>query len=113
MKCRQRGMVTAELAVGMLAAGMVAVMACWVVGLVVLQTRCADVASQVARQVARGDQQAADEARGRAPSGAKVDVRKGGATVTVVVDVDSSLGRLGPVHLTGRAIADMEPGQTP
>lgn len=63
----ERGMVTAELAVGLLALSVVVVIAVWTVGLVVVRTQCSDVAAQVARQLARGDQQQADAARGRAP----------------------------------------------
>ncbi|MFC6357776.1 TadE family type IV pilus minor pilin [Luteococcus peritonei] len=104
-------MVTAELAVGLLAAALAAVFACWTVSLVVLQTRCEEVAGQVARQLARGDQGAADRARGRAPQGARVDITRADGTVRVQVDVDSSLGAVGPVHLRGAAVADLEPGE--
>lgn len=108
----QRGMVTAELAIGILTTAIVLGIACWVVSLVVLQTHCADTASQVARQLARGDTKAADEARGRAPKGARTVVQHGAGTVRVAVDVDSSWGRIGPVHLKGEATAHLEPGVT-
>ncbi|MEL4358311.1 TadE family type IV pilus minor pilin [Luteococcus sp. H154] len=104
-------MVTAELAVGLLAAAMAVVFACWVVNLVVLQTRCADTASQMARQLARGDQAAADEAKQRAPKGAETRISRGSATVTVRIDLAARLGVLGPVHLAGAATADLEPGE--
>lgn len=106
----QRGMVTAELAIGILTTAIVMGIASWVVSLVVLQTHCADTASQVARQLARGDQKAAAQARARAPEGARTVVRRANTMVTVTVDVDSSWGRIGPVHLRGEATAHLEPG---
>lgn len=109
----QRGMVTAELAIGILTTAILMGLACWVVSLVVLQTHCADTASQVARQLARGDTAAAVEARGRAPRGARTIVQRARGEVTVRVDVDSSWGRVGPVHLRGEATAHLEPGVTP
>lgn len=110
---KQRGMVTAELAIGILTTAIVMGIACWVVSLVVLQTHCADTASQVARQLARGDAKAAAEARGRAPRGARTIVQRDSGEVTVRVDVDSSWGGVGPVHLRGEATAHLEPGVTP
>ena len=109
----QRGMVTAELALGILSEGLAVVFACWCVGLVVLQGRCDQAAGQVARQLARGDQAAADQARRRAPQDAKVRVQRGSTTVSVTVEVSSSLGAIGPVRLSGRAVADLEPGLAP
>lgn len=106
----QRGMVTAEFAVGLLTAGLAATLACWVVMLVALQARCADVAGQVARQVARADDEAAAEAKRRVPDGGTVQVSKGQREVRVVVQASRSWGPIGPVRLEGRAVADLEPG---
>lgn len=106
-------MVTAELAVGLLVAVLVSTMASWAVTLIAVQATCADVAAQVARQVARGDPDAAAVASGRAPSGASVEVQTHGQDVWVVVRVDRSLGRLGPVRLSGSAVAILEPGVSP
>lgn len=108
----QRGMVTVELAVGLLAVGMVLTLCCWVLSLVVVQTRCEDTASQVARQLARGDGAAARKAEERAPQGSEVTRRPGPGTITVTVQVERSLGSIGPVHLSGAATADLEPGVT-
>lgn len=107
----QRGMVTAELAVGLVTASMALVIACWVVNLVVVQTTCGDVAAQMARQLARDDDKAAAQARQRAPEGARVTIEKGSSTVTVTVAVQQRLGELGPVQVQGRAVADMEEGE--
>lgn len=106
----QRGMVTAELAVGVLVAVFLAALACFTVGLVTTQSRCASVATEVARQLARGDQAAADRARDAAPAGASVTTTRHEALVEVVVSTDRSFGRVGPVHLAGRATAAVEPG---
>lgn len=108
----QRGMVTVELAVGLLAVGMVLTLCTWVLTLVVVQTRCEDTASQVARQLARGDGAAARQAEDRAPKGSEVARRSGSGTVTVRVSVERSLGSIGPVRLSGEATADLEPGVT-
>ncbi|MEL4503636.1 TadE family type IV pilus minor pilin [Luteococcus sp. H138] len=112
MRRTDRGMVTIELAVGLLTAGLAVVLACWVVNLVILQTRCADTAAQVARQLARDDQPAAQQAQQRAPKGATTRISHAERTVTVRVDLDARLGKLGPVHLVGGATADLEPGVT-
>lgn len=110
MRRTERGMVTIELAVGLLTAAIAAAFACWAVNLVVLQTRCADTAAQVARQLARADQAAANQAKQRAPKGAVTTISHAEHTVTVRVDLDARWGKLGPVHLTGGATADLEAG---
>ena len=83
-----RGMVTVEMAVSLIAATL------------------------VARQVARGDTASARQAESNAPTGAKVSTTTSGGWVNVTVQVDRSLGRIGPVHLRGQARSPMEPGQT-
>ncbi|MSS44915.1 hypothetical protein FYJ43_02370 [Cutibacterium sp. WCA-380-WT-3A] len=105
-------MVTVELAVSLIAAALVVVASCWVVGLVVVEDACRTTAAQVARQVARGDTESARQAERNAPTGAKVSTSTSGGWVTVTVRVDRSLGRIGPVHLRGQARSPMEPGQS-
>ena len=107
---QERGMVTAELAIGVMVCVSLVVAGVWAVMLVVSQTRCGDVAAEMARQLARGDQQAAERARGGAPAGSRVAIDHVGGRVVVSVSADSSLGRLGPVHLKASAAADVEPG---
>ena len=109
----RRGMVTVELAVGLLAAGLACVLACLVINLVVIQTRCGDVAAQLARQLARGDQAQADAVRASAPRGSRIVVTKSGSEVKVSVDLDQRVVRLGTVHLHSHAVAVAEPGTTP
>ncbi|MCL2782982.1 MAG: hypothetical protein FWD80_03290 [Propionibacteriaceae bacterium] len=106
----QRGMVTAELAIGILSATMVAFVLSWGVHLIAVQTVCADVAAQVARAEARGDAAAANEARQHAPDGATLDIAKTGTEVHVTVSVRISLGRLISMPVTGQAAMPKEPG---
>lgn len=106
-------MVTAELAVGLLVAVLVSMIGAWAVNLIAVQATCGDVAAQVARQLARGDQDAAASATQRAPSGASVQVITSGQEIRVIVRVERSLGRLGPVELAGSAVAVREPGVSP
>ena len=95
-----RGMVTVEMAVSLITAALVVVDA------------CRTTAAQVARQVARGDTASARQAERHAPTGAQVSTRSSGGWVEVTVQVDRSLGRLGPVHLRGQARSPMEPGES-
>src|SRR3954454_12391524 len=81
----ERGMVTAELAVAILAAFSVFVLLCWGILLVVLQLRCVDTAAAVARQEAGGARAAAPLARSHAPTGARVSVRRRPGRVEVSV----------------------------
>ena len=104
-----RGMVTFELAIGILSAGLAAVVLCWAVGLLTLHIKCADIAAQVARYAARGDALQATAARARAPAGSSVEVVDDGSSVTVVVQAQSSLGKIGPITMSGRATMPKEP----
>ena len=58
-------MVTAELAVTTLTAFTLLIVMCWGIYLVVLQVRCIDTASAVARQAARGDDAGGGPRQGR------------------------------------------------
>lgn len=100
-----RGMVTFELAIGILAACLVTAMLGWAISLVGLQARCTEVASQIARQLGRGDQVAAGEARERIPDGAQVQVVDGADQVEVRVVVAAQWGHFGPIEVSGRAVA--------
>ncbi len=110
---RDRGMVTVELAVGLLTLAVVTLVGAFAVAAVVVQTRCGDTASAVARQLARGDEAGADRARATAPAGAVVRVTRSSGTVRVTVEATRYLGRLGPLHLSSRAEAALEPGVLP
>lgn len=105
-----RGMVTAELAVGSIAV-VIMVMLCLGIGMMIItQLRCVDVASEIARQAARGDDQAVAAARRTVPAGGTVDLRRGDGSVVVVVSAPVVLPPLPAVTVTGRAEAVVEPG---
>lgn len=104
-----RGMVTAELAVSILAAAFIAAGMCWVIGVIGTQVRCQDSASAIARQLARGDEAAADRARGSVPDGSDVQISDDDGVVRVAVTAELHWGRLGPVTVGGRATVTKEP----
>jgi hypothetical protein len=109
-----RGMVTAELAVAILAALSLFLLLCWGILLVVQQLRCVDAAAAVARQEARGDRDAAAVARAAAPDGARVRVQRKAGQVVVRVEVTVAPlrgGRLA-VPLAAEAVVVAEPGGT-
>jgi hypothetical protein len=104
-------MVTAELAVAILAAFSVFVLLCWGVFLVVMQIRCVDTAAAVARQEARGDRAAATLVRSHAPAGARVAVRRrpGRVEVSVTLTVRPLARGLPAVPLRASASVVPEP----
>jgi len=105
-------MVTLELAVSILSAAMIAVVMCWGIHLIAVQTECSDIAAQVARAEARGDSKASSEARKRAPSDAVINVRTtGNGVVTVQVSVQARFGSVISMKVTGRAVMPVEPGR--
>lgn len=101
----RRGMVTFELAVGILTASLLAGLLGWGMALVGLQARCTDLASQVARQLGRGDLPAAAQAQARVPDGGQVLVNESDQQIEVMIVVEASWGVLGPVKISGRAVA--------
>ncbi|MGJ6979801.1 TadE family type IV pilus minor pilin [Aestuariimicrobium soli] len=103
-------MVTVETAVGMIAVAVVLAFCSALVGLVIQQGQCEEVATQVARQVARGDDEAARRASQAAPLSAEVVTTTRSGWVTVVVTMRQSWGSLGPVEVQGAASMPLEPG---
>lgn len=108
MRANQRGMVTVEIAIGILTLAMVTVMLGFAVSMIGLHGACADVASQVARQLARDDIKAAEEAKARAPRNARVDVQFQDSLVQVEVSVDATFGRVGSIPIKAKAVANHE-----
>lgn len=108
----QRGMVTAELALGSLVVACLCLVAAWAVGLVSVYVGCQDLASQVARQRSRGDQAAVDSAISHGPAGSHVAIAVGGGqvTVTVTMQVPPIIAVLPPVPLSVEAHGRLEPG---
>ncbi|WP_275085041.1 TadE family type IV pilus minor pilin [Mycolicibacterium holsaticum] len=90
-------------------AGLVVVLVLCVAGLtaVSMHIRCVDAAREAARLAARGDDGAA-VARGVAPQGAVVGVRRDGALVVATVSARSAL--LPGLTVAARAVAAVEPG---
>ncbi|MGL5860851.1 MAG: TadE family type IV pilus minor pilin [Phycicoccus sp.] len=110
---RERGMVTAELAVAVPSVVLVLAVCLAAVDLGVRQVRCVDAAGGAARQLARGDPEAAarQHALSRVPDGSRVAVTRGGGQVTVVVEapVPALLAPLGgSVQARARATARLE-----
>lgn len=105
-----RGMVTIELAVGLVTATLLAATLSGVVLLGVAQASCARTSSEMARQLARGDEAAARSAEAAAPKGAtsRVDTGPGGIDVRVTAPVD--LFGIGPINVSARSWAAWEPG---
>lgn len=83
----QRGMVTAELALGTLVVAVLVALVAWVITLVMLLTQCQDTAAEVARQEARGDAVAVSRSMSDRPSGASVHVSRQSRQVTVRVEL--------------------------
>lgn len=105
----ERGMVTVELAVSILSAALIASCLCWVIGVVGAQMRCQDSAVAIARQLARGDEVAAERARASVPPGSEVLTSVDDGVVQVSVTDELRWGRLGPVRVSGRATVTEEP----
>lgn len=109
----ERGMVTAELALGLMVAALVAVVALWAVGVGGQQLALADVATQVARQEARGDAAAVAQIQRRVPD-AQIDVSRCDGLARVRVTLRTRpFGALPAVELTARATSLLEPGEQP
>lgn len=111
---RDRGSVSAELAVVLPVLMVVLAIAVWVLSAVSGQLRCADAAGAGVRLAARGESRMAVESAvaATAPRGAEVRLVERGERVEVLVSVDlrpfGSRVRLPGVHVTGRAVALLE-----
>lgn len=106
---KSRGMVTAELAVGILAACVVTAILVWAISLIGLQAVCSDIASQVARFEARGDKQSAAAAKAKAPHDSVIQIERSADEVAVTVSTKRSLGVLGSVPVRAEVAQPLEP----
>lgn len=104
-----RGMVTAELAVGILAACVVTTLLVWAISLIGLQAVCSDIASQMARFEARGDNQSAAAVKTKAPRDSVIEVERKAGEVSVTVTTERSLGLLGPISVRAEVSQPIEP----
>lgn len=110
---RDRGMVTVELAAGILLAVVTTAGLVGLSALGVAQATCAESSAQLARQAARGDEAALRQARHRVPRGAVVDIRRGpeGVEARVALEVTTLFDRT--VKVSAEAWAAYEPGEGP
>lgn len=106
----QRGMATVEIALGVLSLAALTMLLGWVVNLGLIQARCQDTASQIARQLARGDHTAAERAGLGAPTGATVHVRKAEGDVIADVGIEVSFFGVDSLRLSATARYPLEPG---
>lgn len=102
-------MVTAELAVGLLALVALSVTLVWMIGLAGTQSRCSDAAVAVARQLARGDEDAARRVLADAIPSATMEIGYTDGQVHVEVSVAARFADLPPVTISGHASAPIEP----
>lgn len=105
-----RGMVTVELALGVLSVAVLTAMLGWIIHLGIVQVQCLDTATQVARQIARGDQHAAERAIQAAPARVRVDIRRTNGDVLAVARADVDFFGAGSVGLLAEARYPLEPG---
>lgn len=105
-------MVTAELAMASLGAVALLAVLVAVLAIGVQQVHCIDTAGEVARQAARGDQQAEAAARAAAPDGADIEVVSDGGFVVATVTLRSQpLSWLPALPLHASASVLLEPGE--
>lgn len=106
-----RGMVTVELALSLTGLMLATVVGMWCVWVLGQQVRCVDTAREVARQLARGDDEAARRAARSGPAGVTVssERRDGDAVVTVRLEA-RPWERLPAVPLAATARVVLEPG---
>ena len=109
----QRGIVTVELAAGLTMAVVLTIFLVALSLLGVAQAACAESSAQLARQAARGDEALLQEARDRAPEGARVSLDRDTEGVTARVSVRVDLMWVGRVELSAQHWAAYEPGVGP
>jgi hypothetical protein len=106
----ERGMVSVEVAFGVLLSAVVALGLCYLIAIVVQLGQLQALAGEVARQQARGDAAAARRAERDAPAGTRVRVIGSGADVVVEVELQSRPwgGVIPAVGLSARAVVAKE-----
>ncbi|MFT4296542.1 MAG: TadE family type IV pilus minor pilin [Micropruina sp.] len=108
----ERGMVSVEVAFGVLLSAVVTLGLCYLIAIVIQLGQLQAVAGEVARQEARGDTAAARRAEHDAPDGTRVRVSGSGADVVVEAELQSRPwgGVIPPVGLSARAVVAREEG---
>lgn len=104
-------MATVELALGLLSLGLALSVVVWIVGVLIAQAQIFDTATEVARQVARGDTEAVERAREDTLDGAVVtdEVVDGAVRVVVRYDARPFGPRFLTVPLVATAQVEVEP----
>ncbi len=104
-------MVTVEIAFGALAATAVMVLLAWVLTVVMLMSRCQDLAAAVARQEARSDAAAVAKLVAERPEGATVSIVEEPEVIRVTIQLEARpwVQWLPSVPLSAEAIAVREP----
>ena len=106
---QDRGAVTIEAALALAGLTLVTTLAVGAVAAVGASVRCTDAARELARLAARGEPDRGRAVAARlAPSGSRIDlsIRGDEATAEVTAPPVPAL----PLHITGRAVAVLEPG---
>lgn len=109
----QRGMVTVELAIGLITIVMLLSVLVGIILLGVTQSGIQTVTSDLAKHLARGDDATAQKTREKAPTGARIEIERTDAGVRVTTRLDVSILKLGAVPLESTAWAHWEPGVGP
>jgi type IV secretory pathway TrbD component len=107
-----QGIVTVELVFGILIVIIVTTLFGWAILLFGVQISTISTAENIARQAARGDQQAVTKAKRQAVQGAKISIDASGPDVRVRVDVHPRPDAHFPtIGLHASAVAAKEPGE--
>ncbi len=105
-RVRPRGMVTVEIAIGLMAVAFLLVLAMWGVSLLLVRGQCGEAAYEAARYLARGDVESAQTASRIAPSGARLAV---GGDGVVRCEVGRSIFGYGQILISVEASVSKEP----
>ncbi|MGL5406909.1 MAG: TadE family type IV pilus minor pilin [Propionibacteriaceae bacterium] len=106
---KERGMVTAELAVGLLTVIVLATFALWGIALIVQQIRTSDIAAACVRQHARGEKEICQQLLAANP-GAHIQIRHNGDMVVAdALLCGHSWGALPSITTRATAVAAQEP----
>lgn len=106
----ERGMVSVEVAFGVMFTAVAAIGLCYLIAIVVQLGQLQAVAGEVARQRARGDVAAAERVVKDAPAGTRVRVSDSGKDLVVNVELASQpwAGVIPSVPLTAQAVVTKE-----
>ncbi|HSU09941.1 MAG TPA: TadE family type IV pilus minor pilin [Pseudonocardia sp.] len=109
MRWTDRGAVTVEAALALCSLTVVAALAVGGIGAAAASVRCTDAARELVRLAARGEPDRGRAVAARlAPAGARIELEVRGDEA--IGEVTAAPLRLLPVHLSGRAVAVLEPG---